>query len=171
MNNNPRLRTFIFLMVVSFVIIVLQQTVFNFKFFDNRKPELFTMLIINYAFWEEEKCRGYFFSSLTGFFEDVLTNRIFGLNIILKSTVFLCIVYLKDKIFVNNFLFKSLVSVVIIFLELVVVHFLSTVFSFYAFSPFGENVWGYLLINLATAPIFIFFLDKLYKRFVVINES
>lgn len=171
MNKTTWLKTIICLLSMSFVIIVLQQTVFNFQFFDSRKPELFTIMIVDYAFWEENKYRGYFFSSLVGFFEDVLTNQILGINIFFKSAIFLFIFLLKDKIFFNNLFFKSVSSVVAHFLEIILLYFLSILFSFYVLYPFNKNILGYMSIYLIVSPLFILIFDKIYGKFAIVDES
>ena len=171
MRRSIWVRQIIFLLSISFIIIVLQQTVFNFRFFDGRKPELFTILIIDYAFSEENKYRGYFFSSVVGFFEDILTNQIFGVNIFLKSAIFLLIFLLKDKIFFNNLFFKSVSSVSVHFLEVIFIYILSVVFVFSALNPFGSGILGYFSIYLVVSPLFIIFIDKIYGKFVAVDES
>jgi rod shape-determining protein MreD len=171
MNKNRWGKTTLYLMFFSFFIILLQQTLFNFQFFDNKKPELFTILIVNYAFWEEDKYRGYFLASIVGFFEDVLTNQIFGLNIFLKSGIFLLVYLLKDKIFFNNTFFKTIITVFTNFLEFGAIYFLSVMFSFYSFNPFEKSIYGYLSVYVVVASLFILFLDKIFKKYVENNES
>ena len=74
-------RTIFWLLILSIFVIILQHTIFSLQFFDNIKPELFTLIVLHYSFYENDKTRGYFLSSFVGFTEDVLTNQIFGINI------------------------------------------------------------------------------------------
>jgi rod shape-determining protein MreD len=159
------------LLLVTFIILILQNTIFSLKFFANIKPELFTLLIVNYAFFEKNKLRGYIFSSFVGFSEDILTNQIFGVNIFLKSSVFLIVFLLKEKMFSNTFFLKCLSGVVLNQLEFWVIYFLTSIFSVSMFSPFKDNFLHYTLFYIFITPVFLYFINKIENKFFAKYEG
>ncbi len=165
------IRIFLYLLFVSFIILVLQNTIFSLKFFANIKPELFTLLIVNYAFYEKNKLRGYAYSSFVGFLEDILTNQIFGLNIFLKSLIFLIVFVLKEKLFSNSFIFKCFTGIIFNQLEFWFIYGLTSIFSISIFLPFNDNFVNYSLFYILITPIFLYFINKIEKRFLTKNES
>ena len=164
-------KTIIWLLAVSILVIILQHTVFSLRFFDNIKPELFTLIVIHYSFYEKDKTKGYFLSSFVGFIEDILTNQIFGVNIFIKSLIFILIYFIKEKIFFKNLILKSALAVVINIFEIFLIYLISLIFHLSFVNPLSENSFSYITLYIIVAPIFLFFLEKIKSFYLETDES
>ena len=165
------LKTVLWLILLSIFVIILQHTIFSLKFFDNIKPELFTLIVLHYAFYETDKTKGYFLSSFVGFTQDVLTNQIFGLNIFLKSFLFLIIYFVKEKFFFKSIILKSFLAIILNIMEIIIIFFISDIFSLSFINPFNKNFIHYILLYIIIAPVFLVLLDKTNPIYKDNNES
>ncbi|GEM_PF-6854252 len=164
--NTYLFKTIFFLVVTSIIIIIFQHTLFSLQFFNSIKPEFFTLLVLNYSFYEAEKTRGYLLASFVGFIEDIFTNQIFGLNIFFKSLLFLFIYSLKNKIYIKSLFLKSFLGILINISEIYAIYILSNIFQFSYTNSLTENFINYLILNIIVTPIFIFFIDSIQSKYI-----
>ena len=169
--NTTFFRTILWLLVLSLFVIILQHTIFSLKFFDNIKPELFTLIVLHYSFYESDKTKGYFLASFVGFIEDVLTNQIFGINIFIKSLIFLFVFITKEKLFFKTLFSKTFLAVIINIFEIFLIFTISKIFSLSFINPFNKNFLHYIILYIIVTPIFLFLFDKIKPAYMESNES